>query len=257
MPRLYGLRPSDESYLVRHADDGAVTVVFGDGVQGARLPTGVENVTAAYRSGIGAAGMVPAGALTLLMTQPLGVRSVTNPLPASGAADPEQRDDARRNAPLTVLAMERVVSLQDAEDFTRAFAGVGKCSATAVWRRGRQWIHLTVAAAAPKPEPGGLATGMADHRIDATAPLWTNLEDALRAASEPSLSLRLDTYQPVFFNLTAKVLIDPRLSLGGCRSRGALGVAHGVHIRAPVVRAAGRSERRHHDDPARSRCGVR
>ena len=210
VPRLHGLRPSDESYLVRHADDGTVTVVFGDGVQGARLPTGVENVTAAYRSGIGAAGMVRAGSLTLLMTQPLGIRNVTNPLAASGAADPEQRDDARRNAPLTVLAMERVVSLQDAEDFTRAFAGVGKCAATAVWRRGRQWIHLTVAAAAPKPEPGGLATGMADHRIDATAPLWTNLDVALRTASEPSLNLRLDTYQPVFFNLSAKVLIDAR-----------------------------------------------
>jgi predicted phage baseplate assembly protein len=210
VPRLSGRGPGDEVYLVQHADDSTVTVVFGDGVQGARVPTGLENVVATYRTGIGTAGMVPAGALTLLMTQPLGIRGVTNPQAATGAADPEKRDDARRNAPLTVLAMERVVSLQDAEDFTRAFAGVGKCAGTELWRGGRPWIHLTVAAAAPKPEPGGLRSGMADHRIEATAPLSTNLEEALRAASEPSLNLRMDTYRPVFFNVTARVLIDSR-----------------------------------------------
>jgi predicted phage baseplate assembly protein len=209
-PRLYGLSPADERYLVRMADDGTVSVVFGDGRQGARLPSGVENVVATYRSGIGLAGMVKAGSLSLLMTRPLGLRDVTNPLPASGAADPERRDDARRNAPLTVLAMERVVSLQDIEDFSQAFAGIGKSAAVPLWRNGVHWIHLTVAAAAPNPDPGGLTTAMADHRIDPTSPLRTHLDQALESAKEPSLRIRVDTYQPVFFDLAAKVLIDPR-----------------------------------------------
>jgi hypothetical protein len=209
-PRLYGLGPADERYLVRRADDGTVSVIFGDGRQGARLPSGAENVVATYRSGIGLAGMVKAGSLSLLMSRPLGVREVTNPLPTSGAADPERRDDARRNAPLTVLAMERVVALQDVEDFGRAFAGIGKAAAVPLWRHGVRWVHLTVAAAAPNPDPGGLITAMADHRIDPTAPLRTHLEQALESAKEPSLRIRVDTYQPVFFDLAAKVLIDPR-----------------------------------------------
>ena len=43
-----------------------------------KLPTGAENVAAVYRSGVGLAGMVPADALSLLQTRPLGVRGVTN-----------------------------------------------------------------------------------------------------------------------------------------------------------------------------------
>ena len=34
-------------------DDGRTTVQFGDGISGARLPTGVENVRAVYRKGSG------------------------------------------------------------------------------------------------------------------------------------------------------------------------------------------------------------
>jgi predicted phage baseplate assembly protein len=208
--RLFGSGPSDERYQVRRDEEGRTTVIFGDGVQGARLPTGVENVVASYRSGIGRAGMVKPRSLTLLMTRPLGIRDVANPLGASGAADPEPRDEARANAPLTVLAMERVVSLTDAENFSRAFAGVGKSAAVPLWRNRTRWIHLTVAAAAPTPDADGLATAMADHRVDVTSPLGRNLVDAMDAARDPSLRIRVDTYQPVFFDVIARVLVDPR-----------------------------------------------
>ena len=209
-PQLFGLEPTSEQYVVRHEDDGRATVIFGDGVQGARLPTGPANVSATYRSGIGLAGMVGAARLTLLMTRPLGIRGVTNPLSATGAADPESRDDARTNAPLTVLAMDRIVSLQDAEDFARAFAGIGKTQAVALWRNGVRWIHVTVAGAAAVPSPDGTVTALSDHRVDPTAPLAQHLLDAIEQAKEPSLRVRVDTYQPVFFNVAAKVLVDPR-----------------------------------------------
>ena len=209
-PRLFGLDPTSESYVVRHDDDGRATVIFGDGVQGARLPTGAANVSATYRSGIGLAGMVGAGRLTLLMTRPLGIRGVSNPLAASGAADPESRDDARTNAPLTVLAMGRIVSLQDAEDFARAFAGIGKAQAVPLWRNGVQSIHVTVASAAAVPSADGTVTALSDHRVDPTAPLGQHLLEAIELSKEPSLRLRVDTYQPIFFNVAAKVLIDPR-----------------------------------------------
>lgn len=209
--RLYGSGSGDERYVVRHTDAGAVIVTFGDGRQGARLSTGVENVVATYRSGIGIAGMVPAGSLTLLMTRPLGVAAVTNPLPASGAADPEDRDDARSNAPLTVLTMDRVVSLLDAVNFARAFAGIGKAAGRVLVRGGIPWVHLTVAAAAAAAvDPGGPTGALADHRIEATAPLRTTLVDALAAAREPSMPIRVDTYQPIFFDVEATIGYDPR-----------------------------------------------
>jgi hypothetical protein len=192
-PVLFGLGPCSRSYVVRRDDAGKTAIVFGDGEQGARLPTGTENVVATYRSGIGMVGMVPAGSLALLQERPLGIASVTNPLPAEGAAEPESRDDARENAPLTVLTMERVVSLRDFEDFARAFAGVGKAQAIDVWRDGTHLIHLTVAAA------GGAPAG---------AVLRTNLETALAAAREPGLTVIVDSHERRFFDLAAQIRID-------------------------------------------------
>jgi hypothetical protein len=51
---------------------------------------------------------------------------------------------------------------------------------------------------------------MSDHRVDAASPLGLNLVAAMAEAKDPSLRLRVDTYQPLFFNLSANVLIDKR-----------------------------------------------
>ena len=128
---LYGLGPRSRGYIVRRSDDNVASVIFGDGEQGARPPTGTENIVATYRTGIGLAGMLGADRLTLLRERPLGIASVNNPLPTTGAAEPENRDAAKENAPLTVLTMERIVSLRDFEDFARGFAGIGKAQSIA------------------------------------------------------------------------------------------------------------------------------
>ena len=93
---LYGHGPRDRVYVVRTGEDGKATVEFGDGKQGARPPTGTENVRAAYRVGTGLGGQVDAGRLTLLGSPPLGVKTVSNPFAATGAADPESAAEARR-----------------------------------------------------------------------------------------------------------------------------------------------------------------
>jgi hypothetical protein len=64
-PTLYGLNAKARNYVVWISDGADAYVVFGDGKSGGRLPTGQENVTATYRSGIGLAGEVGAGSLTL------------------------------------------------------------------------------------------------------------------------------------------------------------------------------------------------
>jgi predicted phage baseplate assembly protein len=109
-PSLYGLGPQDQDYISRQNDDGTTTTTFGDGVTGARLPTGQNNIAATYRTGIGPDGNVAAGALSLLQSRPPGLRGVTNPLAASGGAGPEGLEHSRANAPLTVLTLDRLVS---------------------------------------------------------------------------------------------------------------------------------------------------
>jgi len=196
---LYGLGPRDESYIVRIEDDGTTALIFGDGVQGARVPTGTENVVATYRSGIGSAGQVPAERLTLLQTRPAGIEAVTNPLPARGAADPESRDAARENAPRTVLAMDRIVSLKDVEDFGRAFAGIGKAQAVGIWRGSTRLIHLTVGA-----EDGS--------EVAPGTPLFDNLSAAIEAVREPSLTVVVDSYAGRYFEIAPDLVSDGRRS---------------------------------------------
>ena len=193
VPSLYGTGSGDRVYTVRLDDDGDSTVIFGDGRSGARLPTGQENVVATYRSGIGMDGQVGAGTLSLLPRRPFGVRKVENPLPASGAADPEELDDARQNAPLTVLTLDRIVSLEDYEHFARGYAGIGKARATAVWDGTREHIHLTVAAS---------------DGSEVVPPLYDNLLDAIEGARDPLRPVILEPHQPFVFFVKAKVLKD-------------------------------------------------
>lgn len=94
-------------------DEGKCRVLFGDGVEGARLPSGNHNVRAVYRKGLGLGGNVAAGKLTTLLTRPLGLSGADNPEAASGGEDAETLDKARENAPLTVLTLDRAVSVRD------------------------------------------------------------------------------------------------------------------------------------------------
>ncbi|MGA7206695.1 MAG: hypothetical protein WBX27_18945, partial [Specibacter sp.] len=122
-PGLAYLSAGERGFLTSVEPAGTTTVTFGNGVHGQRLPTGVENVGARYRSGIGAPGNVLPGQISQLATRPLGVSAVNNPLRSTGGADPETRDAARANAPLAVTALDRLVSVADYADFARTFAG--------------------------------------------------------------------------------------------------------------------------------------
>jgi hypothetical protein len=200
VPSLYGLTADSQSYIIRRDDDGRTMLIFGDGIGGARPPTGQENIVATYRSGIGPEGEVDGGSLTLLQTRPLGIREVNNPLPASGAAAPETLDEARINAPLTVLTLDRIVSLHDFEHFARAFGGIGKAQAVSLSDSKTRLVHLTVAAANGEP-------------LDPNSELSTVLIKAIDAARDPAQRVRIDGFQALPFNVSAKVLVDPRYTL--------------------------------------------
>lgn len=189
---LFGRGPQEHVYLTRTDDDGKTTVEFGDGVTGARLPSGQDNLRAKYRKGIGVEGLVKAGQLTLLMAHPLGVKAVINPEDAADAKDPDSLADARRNAPLTVLTLDRTVSLQDYEDFARAFGAVAKALATWAWDGQKRSVFVTVAS------PNGAP-------ITETSKTYEDLLEAMSKAGDPLVSLRVKSYRPAPFRLAGKI----------------------------------------------------
>jgi hypothetical protein len=195
-PDFYGLGPRDREYVLRQDDAGVSRVLFGDGVHGARLHTGTDNVTAVYQKGIGLAGLVDAGRILLLETRPLGVGDVINPLPSTGGADRETAAGIRANAPLTVLTLDRIVSLRDHEDFARSFSGIAKAAAVWLLDGTVRRIHVTVAAAGGGAVPVGSA-------------LSTNLLAAMQRLRDPFQPLRLDSFDLQPFNLDLDVLVDP------------------------------------------------
>jgi predicted phage baseplate assembly protein len=189
---LAGLGPKDRKFITKTDDDSKTSVIFGNGQQGARLPTGMANVTSIYRNGIGKPGNVKAEQISLLQTRPLGVKSVINPFSASGGADKENRDQARENAPLAVMSLDRLVSVQDYSDFVRTFAGIGKAASRKLSDTKRQLVHVTIA-------------GADDILIDATSNLYQNLLIALRKFGDPDLPVQVDLRELVVLVLSAKV----------------------------------------------------
>ncbi|RYE05644.1 MAG: hypothetical protein EOP51_34425 [Sphingobacteriales bacterium] len=189
-----GCGPADKVYVTQLNDDATTTVIFGDGIYGARLPRGQNNIRAKYRKGIGLGGLVKANQLSQLITRPLGVKEVTNMLTPSGAADAELIDDARANATLTIHTLGRVVSLQDYEDFARSFSGIDKALATWAWLGQKRGVCVTVAGANGQP---------------VSADLTNNLTTALIKSAGTNTLVTVCAYKPIFFRLEAKIEIDP------------------------------------------------
>ncbi len=188
--------PDDKVYVLRGAEDGSTSVVFGDGRQGARLPTGEGNVEALYRTGAGHAGHVEAGQLSLLVAKPVGLKAVSNPLPPAGGKDGERLADARRNAPVGVLTLGRVVTLRDYENFARGFAAIAKARADWTFVGFARPILITVAG------EGGILLPESGDDIE-------NLRAALQHAGEADMIVAVRNYRPLGFGVSARLFADP------------------------------------------------
>ena len=169
-------------------DDARATVLFGDGVEGARLPSGDHNLRATYRKSLGLAGNVAAGKITNLLSRPLGVTGASNPAPATGGEDPETIDKARSNAPVTVLTLDRAVSIRDYQDFARAFAGIAKAHALWIAAGPARGVFLTVAGELRR---GGAGDERHVPQPAGRAPSVRRSADAARAEELSRRALRL------------------------------------------------------------------
>jgi predicted phage baseplate assembly protein len=205
-----GRGPAEQVYVTSAGDDGRVRVTFGDGVHGARLPTGQENVRAHYRFGIGSGGDLPAGQISQLTTRPLGVSGVINPLPAVGGADADDAAQTRRGIPLSLTALDRLVGVPDYENFARARAGIGRASARRLFDGSREVVHVTVA-------------GAGDIPLTNDSDLLAGLRAALAAFGDPQLPVAVAVREAVLLLVAASVRVD---------------AAHTWELVEPQVRAA-------------------
>ena len=131
VPSLFGRGPKDEVYIVREDANFDSWVQFGDNETGSRLPSGIGNVRAIFRTGNEAYGPLredtnvqPGGRLDRLdKIRLLGL--------STGGDTPEAADNARAAAPGKLQSLGRLVSITDFESEALAIAGV--------WRVRARW----------------------------------------------------------------------------------------------------------------------
>jgi hypothetical protein len=132
VPTLFGHGPKEEIYIVREDAENTSWVQFGDGITGARLPSGIANVVAVERSGQGAYGPLKPDTKVQAGGRATHVDRVELPGVVSGGEQPESGEKARRAAPGKVQSLGRLVAIRDFETETLAIAGV--TLARAAWQ---------------------------------------------------------------------------------------------------------------------------
>jgi hypothetical protein len=196
VPSLYGQGPASSVFATLNQPAGHTDILFGDGVEGALLATGQNNIHADYRVGSGLSGNVAAGSITTLVDRPLGVNGVNNPEAATGGQDAQSVDDIRANAPLSVLTLGRAVSIADYQNYAAGFAGIAKAYAIWIPSGPGRGVFITVAGA------GGAA-------LPPENPTLANLVTSLHDHGNPLVPIHVLSFLETLFSLQADIKYDP------------------------------------------------
>jgi hypothetical protein len=190
VPTFYGQAATAQVFLLSEDASGQTHVSFGDGINGALLPTGSGNVVATYRYGAG--GAAPASeTLTNVLTPTPGLKAPRNPLPPTGGADKDSPTRLRQLAPSSVLTLNRVVSIDDFALVAATAGGVAQAVSSFAFDPVSQRPVATIWVA-----------GDSGAAASATA--------ALVGAGATMRNVRILTATPVAVTLTVHYIRDPR-----------------------------------------------
>ncbi|MFB6608712.1 baseplate J/gp47 family protein [Agromyces sp. NPDC056379] len=217
--------PSSRAYRVAEIADDSFEVQFAG-----RLPTGTGNVTAAYRTGGGAAGNVAENRLEQLVTPVPGIRNVRNRVPAEGGSDAESVDQLRETAPRAIRTLGRAVALSDFAALADGYRGVGRSSVAELLVDRRRTVVVTVATTSYDAPASG-------------SPLLRALRQAIEEASPPGTRVVVQGFVDQAMSLILDITHDTAFRRRDVqdRVRHALTARFGREVR-PFARAVHRSE---------------
>ena len=133
VPFLIDYQDYDPVFTTYTDAEGTTYVQFGDGISG-RIPANQASIKATYRIGGGKLGNVAANTIKFVKTNATIGLTVNNQDvgqtsgAATGGADPETTDSIRINAPKSVRALSRAVSLSDYSNIAIQVPGVAKAN---------------------------------------------------------------------------------------------------------------------------------
>ena len=149
-----GTDPNDKVFIYRFLSSQEVLITFGDGVNGA-IPSIDDEIYASYRINGGAiTNRAGVGAITSF-DNVQGVELVYNIAQPTGGADPETIDNAKKQGPLSLRALDRCVTLEDFETMAALTPGGGVRASRAVQGENNLDVNIYVASEGTNPIPSG------------------------------------------------------------------------------------------------------
>ena len=199
--------PMDRHYITEINEKDEMTITFGDGTGGAKPPTARDNITARYRKGVG--GNTSTGTITGMVDSSLYLKSVLNPVNASGGAGRESEDNAKENAPLMMRTFDRAVSLEDYAFLARSFSGIAKSKAFWQWEGEEQAVWLIVSM-----ENGKILDSEVKKRLRAFLDMRRDTNQKLKIENYKPMNIELEmeiTVKKTHFNTKVKAEVEKAL----------------------------------------------
>jgi hypothetical protein len=127
--------PTDSVFTTEQNQNGTVTVIFGDGINGA-IPTASQLISATYKTSVGVAGNIKSNSITEITfipgntdPQALTYLTASNIAPSYGGADADDFTQIREKIKAAVSTRRRAVTLQDYSELASLVSQVGKTKA--------------------------------------------------------------------------------------------------------------------------------
>ena len=223
---LLGSGAGATHFVVETDDSGRGVVRFGDDVHGQRPNAGTigspHRFAATYRVGNGTDGNVGAATIAHVVSNVSGVfTEITNPMPAAGAVEPEDIEEARRDAPEAFRTQERAVTAADYAHAAERREEVQRAAATFRWTGSWHTVFVTadrfggaeVYAAFERRLRRHLERfRMAGYDLEVDGPRYVPLEVGLHVCVKSGY-FRSEVLRAVATELGSGVLPDGRLGL--------------------------------------------
>ncbi len=187
-PDLIESRDDDEHFIIETDELGGSSIRFGDGLNGAALPSGAF-VRCRYRVGQGSSGNVGADSILGFDDASGAVLRVWNPFDVVNGRDPEPVAEIVRRVPEAYRQRQlRAVTLQDYARRAEELAGVSHAKARYAWTGSWRTVRVAIDPVGSTVLAESLRRTIADH-LEAVRLIGEDLE--VRAATYVPLDIRM------------------------------------------------------------------
>ena len=204
---LFESGPRATVFTTEVNEEGAVSIVFGDGINGA-IPNAGQVISALYKTSVGASGNLAPNTVEEvtfipgnILPEAISFLSVSNPSASYGGANGDDNSQIRSKIKKAISSQRRAVTLSDYENLASLVPQVGRVKASSS-------VYTSVNLYLQTQNDGSVTPG----DIGGPTSTWTNLAQEVRNYLTPkipagtSLSILSPTYVPFYVTLAVTAL---------------------------------------------------